>query len=158
VIRIVPYDAEHRQAFLKLYRDYLQHYGIADATPEVETRITDLLAQQRHMSCHIAFSASAPVGFATWGLAFPSDNEISLVMKELFVSPGARGQGVGRRLIAGLLDQAKVNGCVRMDWATDAKNQNSQAFYDGISAPTHEKTSYRIGAADFDRFIDKLAN
>lgn len=156
MIWVEPYQSQHQQAFLTLYRECLQHYKVPAATPRTETRILDLLARQQHMSCHLAFNDNNPAGFATWGYAFPSGDGISLVMKELFVSDTARGQGAGKALLSALLVQAKSEGCTRMDWATDGTNQNSQAFYDRIGMPVLQKKSYRISSKDFNQFISAL--
>jgi len=143
--------------FLTLYRGCLAHYGIPAATADQEARIIDLLARERHMSCLMAYDGDAPLGFATWGLTFPAAAGTALYMKELYVGAPVRGRGVGRALLAGLLDIAEAEGCVRMDWQTDGSNATAQAFYTAIQAPRHAKKTFRIEACDFVAFRDNLA-
>ncbi|MEO3414478.1 GNAT family N-acetyltransferase [Roseovarius sp. CAU 1744] len=156
MIETRPYAAEDQEDFLTLYRACLRHYDIPPATAEQEERILALLASGRHMSCLLAHDGARPVGFATWALTFPAGAGVALYMKEIFVTGAARGTGAGRALLAGLLDIAQAEGCVRFDWQTDGDNKNGQAFYTAINAPEKAKKTYRIMAAEFQDFIDRL--
>ncbi len=142
--------------FRALYRDCLQHYGIAPATPAEERRILSLLMSGRHMSCLMAYDGARPVGFATWVLTFPAGAGVALYMKEIFVSEAARGRGVGRALLAGLVSIAEAEECTRFDWQTDGDNIGAQAFYAAIGAPGKDKCSFRVMAADFSTFRARL--
>ena len=86
------------------------------------------------MSCHIGRIDGRPAGFATWNLAFPAGQGMSLVMKELFVTEAARGSGLGRALLAALAQEAAAQGCTRLDWATDGDNtgESATAYYGDI--------------------------
>ncbi|MEM6480598.1 MAG: hypothetical protein AAF922_00130 [Pseudomonadota bacterium] len=97
------YTSEDEGAFLALYRECLSHYGLEPATSQQEARILLLLNSGRHMSCHIAFQGTRPLGFATWVLTFPSGTDVALYMKELFVTKAARGEGTGRAIMASLV-------------------------------------------------------
>lgn len=152
MIRCQAFAEGHEDNFVALYRDCLAHYGIAPATPAQEARVLDLLRSGRHMSCLLAYDGTQPLGFATWALTFPAGAGVALYMKELFVRGSARGRGAGRALLVGLVGIADAEGCARMDWQTDAGNAASQAFYDSIQAPSFDKCSYRIDAADFTDF------
>ncbi|MFK7940357.1 MAG: GNAT family N-acetyltransferase [Roseovarius sp.] len=152
MIRTCQYDTGQESDFLTLYRACLAHYAIPAATPEQEARVTELLASGRHMSCLMAYEGDTPVGFATWTLTFPAGAGLALYMKELFVDGSARGAGAGRALLAGLVGIAQAEGCTRMDWQTDRSNALSQAFYTRINAPSFDKLTYRIGAAEFAGF------
>ncbi len=156
MIETRPYDTGQSAAFLTLYRACLVHYNIAAATSEDEERILSLLASGRHMSCLMAFDGKVPVGFATWTLTFPAGAGLALYMKEIFVDRIARGRGVGRHLLAGLIEIAEAEGCVRFDWQTDGDNSAAQAFYASIDAPANPKISYRLTASEFRRFKTEL--
>ncbi|WP_306114266.1 MULTISPECIES: GNAT family N-acetyltransferase [unclassified Roseovarius] len=156
MIRTQPFTEKGRDDFLALYRDCLRHYGIAPATPEEEERILSLLASGRHMSCLMAYDGTQPAGFATWALTFPAGAGIALYMKEIFVAEAARGRGVGRALLAGLVSIAEQEGCTRFDWQTDGDNLAAQTFYAAIGAPGKDKRSFRVMAADFSAFRARL--
>lgn len=154
-----PFEAGDEAAFLSLYRDCLEHYGIPSAEPETEARLLAMLTDGRHMSCLLAFDGDGgdPAGFATWCLTFPAGRGLALYMKEIFVSSRYRGQHVGSALLSHLLDIAQDEGCTRMDWQTDGSNAASQGFYEKIGAPRFDKLTFRIDAADFARFSRSLS-
>ncbi len=152
MIQTRHYDGSQENGFLSLYRACLEHYQIPAATSAQETRVTDLLSSGQHLSCLMAYESARPVGFASWSLTFPAGAGLALYMKELFVLQSARGLGVGRALISGLITIAENEGCLRMDWQTDSGNANSQAFYDSINAPTFDKLTFRVNAAEFSSF------
>jgi GNAT superfamily N-acetyltransferase len=158
VIRVTPYTSDRAADFLQIYRACLEHYGFAPPSPDTESHIIGLLNAERHMACHLAYDADTCVGFTTWGLSFPAGITTSLVMKELFVSPDAQGQGVGRAILAELTRVAEAEGCTRLDWATDGSNKSAQAFYTKIGAPVKDKVSYRVNATDFDSFRKGLTH
>ena len=151
-----PFAEKGREDFLLLYRDCLRHYGISPATAAEEHRILTLLASERHMSCLMAYDGAQPAGFATWALTFPAGAGVALYMKEIFVSEAARGRGVGRALLAGLVAIAQEEDCARFDWQTDGDNLGAQKFYAAIGAPAKDKRSFRVMAADFSTFRERL--
>ncbi len=156
MIALRGFEAGDEEAFLTLYRACLDHYGVARPGPAGEGRILVLLAQERHMSALLAWDGDTPLGFATWALTFPAGPGVALYLKELFVASSARGRGLGRALLAGLIDIAEAEGCTRFDWQTDATNMASQRFYASLDAPRFDKATYRIPAGDFTTFRAKL--
>ncbi len=155
-LSVRAFDEKDAGTFCILYRECLSYYQIPPATREQEERILSLLIAERHMACHIAFDGVQPVGFATWGLSFPAGADISLVMKELFISQNARGKGAGKALLSALIDVARDEGCTRFDWATDGTNEGAQKFYAALAAPKMVKQNYRISSVEFDAFQSRL--
>lgn len=156
MIETRPYAPGDGAAFEALYHGYLEHYRLGPPDGAETAKLIARLESGRHMSCLLAFDGARAVGFATWALTFPAGRGTALFMKELFVDPEARGQGVGRHLLAGLAEIAEADGCVRFDWQTDGDNQGAQAFYRAIGAPTCEKRSYRVPAEAFAAFRKRL--
>ena len=156
MIRTRAFADEDREDFLILYRACLHHYGIPAASPAEEARVLSLLLAGRHMSCLMAYDGPRPVGFTTWALTFPAGAGVALYMKEIFVSDAARGMGAGRALLAGLLEIAQAENCVRVDWQTDGGNRAAQAFYAAINAPVNDKRSFRVMADAFASFRASL--
>ncbi|MEM7497439.1 MAG: GNAT family N-acetyltransferase [Pseudomonadota bacterium] len=155
-VTVAEFRREHEEAFRSLHRACLAHYAVPPATPAQEDRILSLLRVERHMACHLAFNGDDPVGFATWGLCFPAGAGISLMMKELFVAERGRRMGVGKALLAALIDRARREGCERFDWATDGTNAAAQAFYASINAPEKSKQNYSLPSQEFGRFLRRL--
>ncbi len=156
MIEARPYGPQDAEAFLDLYRECLGYYRVRAATEAQERRILQMLDDQRHMSCLMAVEGNLALGFATWVLTFPAGPEMALYIKELFVSEVARGRGVGRTLLAKLVRIADAEGCTRVDWQTDKNNEGSQAFYAKVEAPSFDKVTYRVQAADYEAFLSRL--
>ena len=54
-------------------------------------------------------------------------------LQDLFTSPEARGQGVGRALIEAVADHARARGCARVYWQTKIDNVVARRLYDDIT-------------------------
>jgi GNAT superfamily N-acetyltransferase len=54
-------------------------------------------------------------------------------LQDLFVSPSARGQGVGRALIEWVYQQAQERGASRVHWLTHETNADAMLLYDRIA-------------------------
>lgn len=58
-----------------------------------------------------------------------SDDTQQCVLKELFVRPAHRGQGIGEQLVRAAAQLALQLGCGRMDWNVKAANHGGIRFY-----------------------------
>lgn len=54
-------------------------------------------------------------------------------LQDLFTAADARGQGVGRTLIAAVVDAARLCGCDRVYWVTHESNAAARALYDKVA-------------------------
>ncbi|MGZ3686816.1 MAG: N-acetyltransferase family protein [Bdellovibrionota bacterium] len=54
-------------------------------------------------------------------------------LSDIFTTAGARGQGVGRALIAGVGDQARKAGASRVYWQTHETNLTAMKLYDQVA-------------------------
>jgi GNAT superfamily N-acetyltransferase len=54
-------------------------------------------------------------------------------LQDLFTSPQCRGQGVGRRLIEAVYEQARAAGSVRVYWQTQTTNAAGRLLYDRVA-------------------------
>lgn len=66
--------------------------------------------------------------------------EPSCYLQDLFTSESARGQGVGRGLIEGVYDQARIAGSHRVYWQTHETNRTAMQLYDQIA----EKSGFLV--------------
>jgi GNAT superfamily N-acetyltransferase len=57
-------------------------------------------------------------------------------MQDLYTSPAARGQGVGRALIAHVYAAADAAGAAGVYWLTQAHNTRARALYDRVAQET----------------------
>ncbi len=95
----------------------------------------------------------APVAFATFAILLPSLSEHgTLFMKDLYVSQSARGEGIGKRMMAFLAEFALEEGCRRFDWTAETDNPGALGFYDGLAAErVTEKVYFRFSGEDLTR-------
>lgn len=57
-----------------------------------------------------------------------------LFLEDLYVTPGARGKGLGRELLAAVAGIARDRDCPRLDWNVLSWNQPAIDFYEGLGA------------------------
>lgn len=117
------------------------------ASPE---RIAEgLFGERPQAECRIAEWQGEAVGFALFFhnystfLARPG-----LYLEDLFVRPAARGQGIGKALLAHLAGLAVQRGCGRFEWSVLDWNAPAIAFYESLGARAqNEWTIYRVTGA-----------
>ena len=133
-LAIRPIGSGDREAWLPLWRGYQAFYKVdlpAEVTDTTWTRLND---------------PAEPVDGA---LAWRGDEAIGLVhhirhrsawtigdycyLQDLFVADGARGLGIGRRLIAHVYAAAKAAGCSRVHWLTHETNTDAMQLYDRVA-------------------------
>ncbi len=54
-------------------------------------------------------------------------------LNDLFTAPAQRGRGVGRALIQGLIEQARLAGAKRVYWQTHESNAAGRLLYDKVA-------------------------
>ena len=139
-----PADCPLIAALIGELADYekLRHECHATA----EALEASLFGERPHAECVIAEVDRTPVGFALFFhnystfLAKPG-----LYLEDLFVRPAARGQGVGKALLAHLAALAVARGCGRFEWSVLDWNAPAIAFYESLGARAQsEWTIYRV--------------
>jgi GNAT superfamily N-acetyltransferase len=85
------------------------------------------------------------VGFATlfWTWETLRASRIG-VMNDLFVSPQARGGGVGEALIKACRERCAGHGATALEWQTARTNDRAQRLYDRIGANRSEWLDYSL--------------
>ena len=83
----------------------------------------------------VAEQDGAPVGFALFFHNFSTwKGRRGLYLEDLYVTPEARGRGVGKALLAHLAGIALDRGCARFEWAVLDWNAPAIGFYRAIGA------------------------
>ncbi|MEP7116634.1 MAG: GNAT family N-acetyltransferase [Acidobacteriota bacterium] len=57
-----------------------------------------------------------------------------MYLQDLFVEPGLRGGGIGRKLIEHVYADAEARGCARVWWLTHETNTDAMLLYDRIAS------------------------
>lgn len=98
--------------------------------PVIPALAAEFLADPRHRLC-VAIEDGLVVGFASAVRYVHPDKPAELWINEVGVAPTFQRRGVGKAVIAHLLDHARAEGC-REAWVlTDEDNTAARALYAG---------------------------
>jgi GNAT superfamily N-acetyltransferase len=129
---------EDHDQWLPLWDGYNAFYGRSGATALAAeiTRMTWARLFDAYEPVHalVAENAGALIGLTHY-LFHRSTNSIepTCYLQDLFTSEAARGKGVGRALINGVYDQAKLAGARRVYWQTHETNLTAMQLYDKVA-------------------------
>lgn len=127
-----------------LWHGFLEYYA-QPLLPEVADRTwARLMSPTSPLSCRVAIRDGLLSGFAihqthpsTWVMGD------DCYLEDLYVTPQARGTGVGTALIEDLIALARSRGCKRLHWLTEPDNRAARALYDKYADVT-DHIRYRI--------------
>jgi GNAT superfamily N-acetyltransferase len=86
-----------------------------------------------------------PVGFAACGWKWSSlRGARCVVMEDLYLDPGSRGEGTADRLIEECADTARRNGAVAMLWETQPANLRAQTVYNRVGGKPETLIEYEL--------------
>jgi GNAT superfamily N-acetyltransferase len=124
--------------WLPLWDSYNAFYGRSGATalaPEI-THMTWARFFDAYEPVHalVAESDGALLGLTHY-LFHRSTTSIepTCYLQDLFTNEAARGKGVGRALINGVYEQAKLAGSSRVYWQTHETNRTAMQLYDKVA-------------------------
>lgn len=127
-------------AWLPLWNGYNAFYGREGATA-LDPKITEATWQRffdPSEPVH-AFVAQAHEGGGLLGLVHHLHHrsttrlELTTYLQDLFTTPAARGQGVGRALIQAVCSAAQGSGIKRVYWQTHHTNAAGRMLYDKVA-------------------------
>lgn len=120
-------------AWRGLWQGFLDYYGVTLGPEVTDFTWARLMDPASPMKARLGCVGGAPAGFAihqhhpsTW---VAGDD---CYLEDLFVSPAARGMGLGRALIEDLIALARARGWHRLYWNTDQDNATARKLYDSI--------------------------
>ncbi len=99
-----------------------------------KTTWSRFLARSEPMHCLVAEASSGLVGMTHY-LYHRNTTMIgpTCYLQDLFTSEAARGKGVGRALIEGVYETARLAGVTRVYWHTHETNAVAQRLYDTLA-------------------------
>jgi len=120
-----------KAAWRELWRGYCEFYNadLSDAvTDHTWKRILD---PDSAIMCIVAEVDGRVYGFANC-VVHENTWEIQPVcyLEDLFVTPSARGRGIGKALIEWLRNAMRAEGWARLYWTTRENNQQARGLYD----------------------------
>ncbi len=128
-----PRDAALIHRFVSELAAFEREPDAVEATPDsfAET----LFASPPAAEAVIAEVEGEAVGFALWFHNFSTwRGRRGLYLEDLYVTPAARGKGVGRALLIHLAGIAVARGCARFEWSVLDWNQPAIDFYRTMGA------------------------
>lgn len=167
-MRVGIVSEAQNESLIELLRELHTYYHEGSSVSRDVVRehlIENLLASTSpHRLVVASTSGSEVVGLAAITLVYslvepaPSTRK-HCQLKELYVRPSARSQGVGRALMSWVAQYALENGCRRIDWPVRASNERGIAFYEQLGAErVVERLSYRLSEPYLSQLAGKHTN
>jgi GNAT superfamily N-acetyltransferase len=140
-LRIEPIAAGQMDALLPLIAAYQRFYEVKKIDDERNRAFfSRFLAPSEDGILLGAWRDGGLLGYACLYWHFTSLIPAETVlMNDLYVSPGTRGEGVGRALIEASATVARERGAHHLEWATALDNATAQRLYDSTGA---ERTTW----------------
>ena len=125
---------EDKSQWLELWEGYLEFYEQELSQEQTELSWGRLLHAQDGLHGVVAELGGKLVGFAHyfWTPSTWQENK-DLYLEDLYVSPSARGNGVGRSLIETLIDICLKAGGSKVHWQTHRSNETAIALYEKLA-------------------------
>jgi GNAT superfamily N-acetyltransferase len=135
-LTIRPAVQDDADLLLRFVHELAVYERAPDAVEATPALIADALFGARPAAeAVIAELDGVPVGFALWFHNFSTwKGKRGLYLEDLYVSPAARGQGVGKALLIHLARIAVERGCARFEWWVLDWNQPAIDFYRAMGA------------------------
>ena len=137
---------DHQQAVLELTDAYAAD-AMGNGRPlpdEVRASLIPGLRAQPTLVVFLAYDGDDPVGIATCFRGFSTFAARPLInIHDLAVLPSHRGQGIGRRLLETVEQQARATGCCKVTLEVQEDNRRARRLY---QAAGFAQTVYAEGA------------
>jgi len=136
---------------LGFIRELAEYERLLHAVTATEADLKhSLFGPERYAHALLACEGGTAVGFAIYFFNYSTFlGRPGLYLEDLYVRPAARGQGVGRRLLAHLARVALERGCGRFEWSVLDWNEPAIRFYRSLGAqPASEWTLFRLSGAE----------
>jgi GNAT superfamily N-acetyltransferase len=144
--RISPVDSAEFERLLPLIAAYQRFYEVEDIDEERNRSFFRRFLAPSEVGMLIGARGGGEIlGYACLYWSFSSTQAAETVlMNDLFVSEGARGQGIGRALIKASAAVARERGAAKLEWATAPGNVTAQRLYDSTGAERSEWVEYEL--------------
>ena len=131
---------------LQFIKDLAEYEKMLDEVVSDEATLEEWIFDQKKAEVLFAMEEGKEVGFALFFHNFSTFlGRAGLYLEDLFVQPGHRGKGYGKRILQKLASIAVERKCGRLEWWCLDWNQPSIDFYLSLGAePMSDWTVYRI--------------
>ena len=133
-----PVRPGDHDGWVALFRGYREFSGLAPDDDVVARVWSWILDPEHETRALVAVSPDQEsLGLTHFRrFARPSTGTTGRYLDDLFARPARRGSGIGRALIAAVVDVGVAEGCSVVRWITAAANQDAQRLYDAVATRT----------------------
>ena len=153
---VIRCGLEHLEAIRGIYNHEIVHTtALYEYEPRSSETIVSWWAAKQAAGLPVLGIESAPgvlAGFASWGPFRPFPAYLHTVEHSVYVDERFRGRGVGRALLAALIEEARVRDLRTLVGVIDATNTASISLHRQLGF-THGGTLHEVGFK-FGRWLD----
>lgn len=143
-VTIRPATPQDAALILRFIRELAEFEREPDAVKATEESLTLALFGERSAEAVIAEQEGKPMGFALFFHNFSTwTGRKGLYLEDLYVTPEARGSGVGTALLRHLAGIALDRDCGRFEWAVLDWNTPAIDFYTAMGAESLDEWRVR---------------
>lgn len=144
---------------LRFIRELAAYEGLTDEVSATEALLREWMFEKGRAEALIGERGGEPVAFALFFYSFSTFlGRAGIYLEDLYVSPEARGRGVGTKLLSFLAKLAVERGCGRLEWSCLDWNRDSVAFYLSLGAKAMDGwTVYRLAGDTLQRLAERAA-
>jgi GNAT superfamily N-acetyltransferase len=143
-VNIRPATPQDAALILRFIRELAEFEREPDAVKATEESLKHALFGERSAEAVIAEQEGKPMGFALFFHNFSTwTGRKGLYLEDLYVTPEARGSGVGTALLRHLAGIALDRDCGRFEWAVLDWNTPAIDFYTAVGADSLDEWRIR---------------
>ncbi|WP_084250478.1 GNAT family N-acetyltransferase [Sphingomonas mali] len=148
-LTIRPATPQDVALILRFVRELAEFEREPDAVKATEESLSYALFNERSAEAVIAEQEGKPMGFALFFHNFSTwTGRKGLYLEDLYVTPEARGSGVGTALLRHLAGIALDRACARFEWAVLDWNTPAIDFYTAMGADSLDEWRIRRVTGD----------
>ena len=148
-VTIRPATPQDSALILRFIRELAEFEREPDAVKATEESLAHALFDERSAEAVIAEQEGKPMGFALFFHNFSTwTGRKGLYLEDLYVTPEARGSGVGTALLRHLAGIALDRDCGRFEWAVLDWNTPAIDFYTAVGAESLDEWRIRRVTGD----------
>jgi len=145
-LRIEPISPRQLETLLPMIATYQRFYEVEEIDEERNRAFfSRFLAPSEEGMLLGAWHGDELVGYACLFWHFTSLVPAETVlMNDLYVAEGKRGEGIGRALIEASAEVARKRGAHQLQWVTAPDNRNARRLYDSTGAESEPSIEYEL--------------
>jgi GNAT superfamily N-acetyltransferase len=134
-VRVRPAREDDATVLADMANDLNDHVGVHGRPFTPERIAADGFGPQAAFTPLVAEIDGGVAGYAFISVGYNTDLAArSMWLHDLFVVPAARGNGVGRALMAAVAAETLRAGCASLEWGVHAANRGALEFYRRLGA------------------------